>query len=369
MVRKSSKNAKKTLVAMSGGVDSSVAAYLLLREGYELIGVTVKTWGFDDLPEKDSGCCSLETIYSARNVASNLGFNHYTMDFTGVFNDIVINNFISEYLKGQTPNPCVLCNKEIKWGVLLKKAVELGCDFIATGHYARIGYDDHTERYYISAAEDVSKDQSYALWQVSQEALSKTIFPLGGYTKPKIREIARELGLKPADTPDSQEICFVPNDDYRELINIRMPELGKKIMGGDIIYHDKKIGKHSGYINYTIGQRRGLNIALGKPVYVSRIDAQNNTVYVDDEPGLYNSVFTCNELNMQKFGSIPSSMKAKVKIRYKDAGSTAIIEQTGEDEMKIVFDEPKKSITPGQSAVFYEGNDVIGGGIIRTISN
>jgi tRNA-specific 2-thiouridylase len=369
MIKKSSKTGKKVLVAMSGGVDSSVAAFLLLQEGYELIGVTVKTWGFDDFPEKDKGCCSLETIYSARNVAANLGFSHYTMDFTGVFNEIVINNFISEYLKGQTPNPCVLCNKEIKWGVLLEKAEELGCDFIATGHYAKLGYDTQTGRNYVMAAEDKTKDQSYALWQVSQKALGKTLFPLGVYNKTRIREIARELGLKPADTPDSQEICFVPNDDYRELINIRMPELGKKIMGGDIIYHDKKIGKHSGYINYTIGQRRGLNIALGKPVYVSKIDAQSNTVYVDDEPGLYDSVFTCNELNMQKFGSILSPMKAKVKIRYKDAGSMGIIEQTGADEIKIVFDEPKKSITPGQSAVFYDGNDVIGGGIIRTINN
>ncbi|MBZ0202232.1 MAG: tRNA 2-thiouridine(34) synthase MnmA [Ignavibacteria bacterium] len=354
---------------MSGGVDSSVAALLLKKSGHELIGVTMKTWGFDDIPEKDSGCCSLETIYSARNVASQLGINHYTIDFTDKFNEVVISNFIEEYIKGHTPNPCVLCNKAIKWGALLEKADSLGAGTIATGHYARINQEGTTGRWYISAAKDKNKDQSYALWQISQSSLSRTIFPLGEFTKPRIREIARELGLKPADTPDSQEICFVPNDDYRQLINIRLPELSKQIAGGDIIYHDKKIGSHNGYINYTIGQRRGLNIALGKPVYVSKIDAENNAIYVDDEAGLYNSEFLCSEINLQKFESLPLPMNAIVKIRYKDKGSPAIIEQISDTEMKIIFDEPKKSITLGQSAVFYDGDDVIGGGIINTILN
>lgn len=361
-------NSQKTvLIAMSGGVDSSVAAYLLKNEGYSLIGVTMKTWGFDDIPEKDSGCCSLETIYSARNVANQLEFPHYTMDFTGKFNEIVINDFIEEYLKGHTPNPCVLCNKAIKWGALLDKAIELGADYIATGHYASIG--KNAERFFIKKAADLSKDQSYALWQLSQFALSKTLFPLGGYKKTEIREIAKELGLKSADIPDSQEICFVPNDDYRQLIQLRMPELKKAIEGGDIVYHDKIIGKHKGYINYTIGQRRGLEVALGKPVYVSKIDAENNIVYVDDESGIYNSGFICNKINLQKSDVITGHVNAVVKIRYKDPGSEAVIEQTGEDEIYIRFNEPKKAITPGQSAVFYDGDDVIGGGIIQTISN
>jgi tRNA-specific 2-thiouridylase len=360
-------SSKTVLVAMSGGVDSAVAAYLLKQQGYNLIGVTMKTWGYDDIPEKDSGCCSLETIYSARNVASQLGFNHYTMDFTEKFNEVVISNFIEEYLKGHTPNPCVLCNKAIKWGALLEKAESLGADYIATGHYAKINYDN--ERYFVSAAEDKSKDQSYALWRVSQYALSKTLFPLGGFTKIKIREIARELGLKPADTPDSQEICFVPNDDYRQLINIRLPELNKKLAGGSVIYNDKVIGKHKGYINYTIGQRRGLNLALGKPVYVSKIDAEENIIYVDDEDKLYNTSFICSDINLQKVDGIAVSTKAIVKIRYKDIGAMAVIEQTGDDEISVVFNEPKKSITPGQSAVFYDGNDVIGGGIIQSVKN
>jgi tRNA-uridine 2-sulfurtransferase len=263
----------------------------------------------------------------------------------------------------------VLCNKAIKWGALLEKAEALGADYIATGHYAKINYDEPSKRYYVSASEDKTKDQSYALWRVSQYALSRTLFPLGGYTKTKIREIARGLGLKPADTPDSQEICFVPNDDYRQLINIRLPELNKKLAGGSVIYNDKIIGHHKGYINYTIGQRRGLNLSLGKPVFVSRIDSEANVIYVDDEENLYNTSFTCNEINLQKISSMDSPVKAKVKIRYKDNGAMATIEQLNEDEIKVTFDEPKKSITPGQSAVFYDGDDVLGGGIIQIVKN
>ena len=358
---------KTVVVAMSGGVDSSVAAALLKEQGYNLIGITMKTWGFDDFPEKDSGCCSLETIYSAKNVAHNLGFPHYTLDFTEKFNDIVISNFISEYLKGNTPNPCVLCNKAIKWGALLEKAESLGADYIATGHYAKVNYNEIYKRFIISAANDNQKDQSYALWRVSQYALSKTLFPLSNYTKSEIRNIARERGLKPADTPDSQEICFVPNDDYRELIQIRLPELSEKLSGGDILYHDKKIGTHKGYPYYTIGQRRGLNVAIGKKIYVSGTDPEKNIVTVDDESGLFHSGFTANEINLMMFDKIESPVKAKVKIRYNDKGSEALIEQTGEDLVKVTFDSPQKAITPGQSAVFYSGNDLIGGGIIDKV--
>jgi len=359
---------KKTVVmAMSGGVDSSVAAALLIEEGYNLIGITMKTWGYDDIPEKDSGCCSLETIYSAKNVAHNLGFNHYTLDFTEKFNDIVIKDFISEYLKGNTPNPCVLCNKSIKWGALLEKAETLGADYIATGHYAKVNYNGDLQRYYVSVAEDKKKDQSYALWRVSQYALSKTLFPLGNYTKPKIREIAKEMGLKPADTPDSQEICFVPNDDYRELIEIRMPGLNDKLSGGEIVYKNRRVGTHRGYPYYTIGQRKGLNIALGKRIYVSKIDAENNVVYVDDEDELYNSEFTTRDINLMMHDRIVSFVNAKVKIRYNDIGHEADIEQTGEGTITVKFHSPQKAITPGQSAVFYSGDDVIGGGIIDKI--
>ncbi len=356
---------KTVLVAMSGGVDSSVTSYLLKEEGFNLIGVTMKTWGYDNIPEKDSGCCSLETIYNARNVADMLGFHHYTMDFTEKFNEIVIKNFIDEYMLGHTPNPCVLCNKAIKWGALLEKAEALGADYIATGHYARVNYNEANKRFYISNSEDKNKDQSYALWRISQYALSKTIFPLGNYNKIQIREIAKKLGLKSASTPDSQEICFVPDDNYRELLKIRIPDIETKYSGGDIIYNDKKVGTHKGYAFYTIGQRRGLDIALGKPIYVKKIDAQNNIIYVDDETGLYQTTFYSKEINLMLYDKISEPMKANVKIRYKDKGDAATIEQVDDDTIKVIFDEPKKSITPGQSAVFYKDNDVIGGGIIQ----
>jgi len=362
-----SNNNKTVVIAMSGGVDSSVAAALLKKDGYNLIGITMKTWGYDDFPEKDSGCCSLETIYSARNVAQNLGFSHYTLDFTEKFNEIVIENFISEYLKGNTPNPCVLCNKSIKWGALLEKAESLGADYLATGHYAKIGVNENNKRYFVSTAEDKKKDQSYALWRVSQYALSKTLFPLGGYNKSEIRSLAHEMNLKPADTPDSQEICFVPNDNYKDLIQIRLPGLNKKLDGGDIIYKDKKVGTHKGYPYFTIGQRRGVNVALGKKVYVSKIDAENNQVFIDDEESLYNSEFTVKEINLMMTDKIEKPMKSRVKIRYNDVGKNAVLDQISDTEIKVIFEEPQKAITPGQSAVFYDGENVFGGGIINKI--
>ena len=358
---------KTVVVAMSGGVDSSVAASLLKNEGYNIIGITLKTWGYDDIPAKDSGCCSLEMIYNAKNVSEQLGFHHYTLDFTERFNDTVIDNFITEYMKGNTPNPCVLCNKVIKWGALLDKASSLGADYIATGHYAKLNYNKETERYNIRLSDDSKKDQTYALWSLSQFALSKTLFPLGNYTKIKIREIAGELNLKTASTPDSQEICFVPNDDYRELLQVRIPDFLKKIENGDIVYKGKIIGKHKGYTYYTIGQRKGLNISLGKPVYVSKLDSENNIVFVDDEENLYNSTFIAKDINLMVTEKLDRPSECRVKIRYKDEGTEAVVEQINENQIKVIFNKPKKSITPGQSAVFYIDNDVLGGGIIEKV--
>lgn len=364
-MNKHNKN-KTVVIAMSGGVDSSVAAAMLKEQGYNLIGITMKTWGYDNIPEKDSGCCSLETIYSARNVSQNLDFPHYTLDFTDKFNEVVIENFISEYMKGNTPNPCVLCNKSIKWGALLDKAESLGADYIATGHYANVNRND-SGRYFISVAEDKSKDQSYALWRVSQYALSKTIFPLGSYTKTEIRKIARELGLKSANTPDSQEICFVPNNNYRELFEIRMPGFNEKHSNGDLVYNEKKIGTHKGYPYYTIGQRKGLNVSIGKRLYVSKIDSENNIVFVDEEKKIYHSEFTVREINLMKTDKLDRQTEARVKIRYNDSGNNAVLEQINNDEIRVKFNSPQKAITPGQSAVFYDGNDVLGGGIINKV--
>lgn len=363
------KDVKNTtvVVAMSGGVDSSVAAALLHEQGYNLIGITMKTWGYDDIPEKDSGCCSLETIYSARNVAVQLGFPHYTLDFTEKFNETVITNFISEYLEGKTPNPCVLCNKTIKWGALLEKAESLGADYIATGHYAKINFDENSGRYNVAVSTDRNKDQSYAIWRVSQYALSKTIFPLGDFTKVEIREIASSLGLKSADTPDSQEICFVPNNDYRELLEMRNPELIGQLHGGDIVYKDRRVGKHKGYPYYTIGQRRGLKVAVGKPVYVKEIDPVNNKILVDEESALYSKRFDTKEINLMKFDRIENDLEVGLKIRYKDSQTPAIIRQKSDDLIEVEMIQPRKAVTPGQSAVFYIGDEVIGGGIINNI--
>ena len=362
------KTNKSVVVAMSGGVDSSVAAALLKKEGFDVIGITLKMWSYNDIPVQDSGCCSLESIYNAKNVSEQLGFNHYTLDFTEKFTDTVINDFISEYMSGNTPNPCVLCNKVIKWGALLEKAESLGAEYLATGHYAKVKHNEKNKRYNIAAADDKSKDQSYALWSVSQYALSKTIFPLGSYSKEKIREIASEMNLKPANIPDSQEICFVPNNNYRELLEIKIPDINEKVGEGDILYKDKKIGTHKGYPYYTIGQRRGLNIALGKPVYVSKIDPGKNIITVDDEEGLLQKEFIVRDINLMMFEKLPEPLDVNVKIRYKDEGAQAVIEQTDDKHIKVTFNNPKKSITPGQSAVFYLGDDVVGGGIIDEVN-
>lgn len=357
-------NNKPTVaVAMSGGVDSSVAAYLLKDQGYNLIGLTLKTWGYDKIPENDSGCCSLDTIYRAGNVADQLGIPHYTLDFTEKFNDIVINNFINEYLSGRTPNPCVLCNKAIKWGALLEKAESLGADYLATGHYAKMLKLDNG-RYTVAFPKDRNKDQTYFLWSVSQYSLGKTFFPLGEYSKPEIREIAAKLNLKSASTPDSQEICFVPDNDYTKLIELRIPEIKEKLKDGDIIYKGEKIGKHKGYPYYTIGQRKGLQVALGKPVYVSKIDAENNTIVLDDEEGLYSDNFRISNINIHAVEKIDKPLNVIIKVRYKDPGTPAVIEQTSETEIVVKLSIPKKSITPGQSAVFYSDNYLLGGGII-----
>lgn len=356
---------------MSGGVDSSVAAALLHKQGYEVIGVTMKTWGFMEVggaPKHESGCCSLDAIFDAKNVANSFGIPHYTVDFTKVFEETVINNFVDEYLNGRTPNPCVVCNRKIKWEELLKKADSLDAKYVATGHYASVEYNTSSKRYLLKYSSDQNKDQTYALWGLTQESLSRTIFPLGGYTKDEVRRIAKELGLKTAGKPDSQEICFVADDNYERFLRERVPDVIEKIKDGDFVYHGKKIGRHRGIPFYTVGQRRGLGIAAGKPVYVKSIDSKTNIVEIGNKEELLECDCIAGEIN---YISKPELKKGEIvlaKIRYNDKASPAEIIEADEQKIHIKFLEPKSAITPGQSMVLYdEQGYVLAGGIIIKI--
>ncbi len=361
----------RVLVAMSGGIDSSLAAVLLHEQGYEVIGMTMKTWDYasSGATKKETGCCSLDSINDARAIAVNLGFPHYILDIRNEFGDYVIDHFTNEYVEGRTPNPCVLCNTHIKWDALLKRADKLDCAYIATGHYAQVRNENN--RYIISKGIDENKDQSYALWGVSQQSLSRTKFPLGELRKTHIYEMATQKGfVELVNKPESYEICFVPDNDYRSFLKHRLPDLEAKVKGGDFILEDGTIvGKHEGYPFYTIGQRKGLGIAMGYPVFVTAIDKTNNRVVLGVEKDLYRTGMIVKALNMGKYPDlVGKSTETVTKIRYNDGGAPATIEQTGE-EMRVLFHEGVKSIAPGQAAVFYEGNDVIGGGWIQNSFN
>lgn len=354
----------KVLVAMSGGIDSSVTAMLLHDQGYEVIGITMKTWDYQSSgsSKKETGCCSLDSINDARQVAVDFGFPHYILDIREEFGDFIINNFVDEYLAGRTPNPCVLCNTHIKWEALLKRADMLGCEFIATGHYAQVRQENG--RYVISKGIDEKKDQSYVLWGLSQESLKRTIFPLGKYTKPEIRKMAEDYGFAElAKKPESYDICFIPDNDYRSFLNHRLPDLPAKVDGGDFIFHGKKIGKHRGYPYYTIGQRKGLEIALGEPVFVTEIHPDTNTVVLGTKEDLSKKEMYVRNINLMKYERIPEDFVALTKIRYKDPGTPATLNMEGE-KLHVIFHQDVQGIAPGQSAVIYEGNDIVAGGFI-----
>lgn len=363
----------RVLVAMSGGVDSSVSAVMLREQGYEVIGITMKTWDYSGSggnSKKETGCCSLESMNDARQIAVQHGFKHFIVDIREEFGDWVIDRFVDEYLAGRTPNPCVLCNTHIKWAALMRRAENLGCDYIATGHYANIR--EENGRYIISRGRDHNKDQSYALWGVAQQNLSHTIFPLGSYQKPEIRKMAEDFGLvNVAHKKDSYEICFVPDNNYRRFLKDRVPGLKEKVDGG--LFVDKQgniVGRHKGYPFYTIGQRRGLNLALGKPVYVTNIDPENNVITVGEEAELINTTCTAKMLNMVKYDRIPEEdMAVTAAIRYNDDGATGFLTQTDRDEMSVRFPEGRSAITPGQALVCYEGEDLIAGGWIHSVKN
>ena len=357
----------KVLVAMSGGIDSSVCAMLLHEEGYEVIGVTMKTWDYASSGgnnKKTTGCCSLDDINDARILAVNYGFHHMIIDIREEFGDYIIDNFVSEYTAGRTPNPCVLCNTHIKWDALLRRADQLGCEFIATGHYANVR--EENGRYVISKGRDENKDQSYVLWGLSQKALARTKFPLGKFTKPEIRKMALDRGHEElAKKSESYEICFVPDNDYRGFLKRKVPGLEEQVKGGDLIdMQGNVLGNHEGYPFYTIGQRKGLGIATGEPLYVIRINPEDNTVVLGQKDDLKRKTMHVRRPNFIKYDSLPTGKEILTKVRYKDSGmmSRAVVNEVG--EIEVDFYEDVKGIAPGQSAVFYEGNDLLGGGFI-----
>ncbi|MFM7223029.1 MAG: tRNA 2-thiouridine(34) synthase MnmA [Bacteroidota bacterium] len=355
----------KVLVAMSGGIDSTVVALMLHEQGYEVIGITMKTWDYATSggSKKETGCCNLDSFNDARAAAVHHGFPHYILDIREEFGDFVIENFVDEYLAGRTPNPCVMCNTHIKWRALLKRANALDCQFIATGHYANIREED--QRFVISKGIDETKDQSYVLWGLQQDLLCRTILPLGTYRKSAIRQMAHDFGYPElAKKSESYEICFVPDNDYRGFLKRNVEGLEQRVDGG--FFTDKSgkvLGKHKCYPFYTIGQRKGLDIALGKPAFVTAIDAEKNIVVLGDEDDLLKNEMIVKKINLIKYPSIESSMEATIKIRYKDNGSEGMLHPDPQG-IRVTFYEHAKGIAPGQSAVFYENDDVIGGGII-----
>lgn len=353
---------------MSGGIDSTVTALMLHHEGYEVVGITMKTWDYADSlgakSKKETGCCNLDSFNDARLAAVQHGFPHFILDIREEFGDAVIDNFVEEYLAGRTPNPCIMCNTHIKWRALLKRADALDCEFIATGHYAQIGREGDG-RYFIRKGLDDNKDQSYALWGLQQDLLSRTLLPLGPYRKTEIRKMAEEFGYPElAKKSESYEICFIPDNDYRGFLKRKVPGLEEKVEGGNFVDSEGNIlGKHRGYPFYTIGQRKGLDVAFGKPVFVTEIIPETNTVVLGEEESLGRPAMEVYKINMMKYDAIPEGMEAVVKVRYKDSGTPGNLFRY-ENGLKVRFLGEVKGIAPGQSAVFYEGNDVIGGGVI-----
>ncbi len=355
----------RVLVAMSGGLDSSVAALLLHEQGYDVIGITMKTWDYASSggTRKTTGCCSLDDINDARSLAVDRGFPHYILDIREEFGEFIIDNFTSEYLAGRTPNPCVLCNTHIKWDALLKRADKLGCDFIATGHYAKVR--EENGRYIVSKGLDESKDQSYVLWGLKQEALAKTIFPMGNFRKTEIRQMALDFGYQSlAKKAESYEICFIPDNDYRGFLKRRVPGLESRVAGGKFLDKEgNELGTHEGYPFYTIGQRKGLGMAFGKPVFVTHINRETNTITLGDEEDLESTELYVRDVNFAKYADLSEEKELVVKIRYKDSGTAALVKREG-NMLRASFPVNIKAVTPGQSAVFYEGDDVVAGGFI-----
>ena len=354
---------KKAVIGMSGGVDSSVAAWLLKEQGYEVIGVTMQIWQdeAEEVQEENGGCCGLSAVEDARRVARQLDIPYYVMNFREDFRKSVIDYFIREYLAGRTPNPCIACNRYVKWEALLKRCLEIGADYIATGHYARVEKLPGG-RFAIRQSVTAAKDQTYALYNLTQEQLSHTLMPVGEYSKDQIREFAEKLDLRVAHKPDSQEICFVPDQDYAGFIE---RTTGKPSPEGNFVTADGQIlGRHKGIIHYTIGQRRGLGLPMGRRVVVTEIRPETNEVVIGEQEDVFTKVLYADRLNYMAEPFFESGRRATAKIRYNHRGSACAIYPEGPDRVRVEFDEPVRAVTPGQAVVFYDGDYVLGGGTI-----
>ena len=371
---------EKVVVGMSGGVDSSVAAYLLKEQGYEVIGVTMQIWQDEDICsiEENGGCCGLSAVEDARRVSSALDIPYYVMNFKKEFKENVIDYFVSEYLQARTPNPCIACNRYVKWESLLNRSLGLGASYVATGHYARITKLPNG-RYTIQKSVTPAKDQTYALYNLTQHQLSHTLMPVGAYAKDEIRALAQKLQLPVANKPDSQEICFVSDNDYAGFIQEYMKEeQSSEKLNDEALIRDYKglqpgnyintsgeiIGKHKGLIHYTVGQRKGLNLAMGHPVFVLELRPETNEVVIGNADEVFSDRLHANRLNFMSIEDLDGEMEVDAKIRYSHKGAKCTIKKTGEDEVLCIFEEPQRAITPGQAVVFYKDDYVVGGGTI-----
>ena len=354
----------RACVAMSGGVDSSVAAVLLLQQGYELSGVNLRMFHNEDLGQsRERTCCSLADAEDAALVARRLGFPFYVFDFSQVFRDTVIRNFVQEYQAGRTPNPCAECNRSVKFGALLQRARTLGCDYLATGHYARVEQDPSSGRYLLKRAADRSKDQTYFLYMLTQEQLAHTLFPLGGLCKTEVRQIAEAHDLVNARKHDSQDICFVPDGKYADFIE---RTVGSPAPAGPFLDREGRVlGRHKGLIRYTLGQHKGLGLSTEEPLYVLEKDAAANTIRLGPDSALWTRQLTAEQVNLISLPELTAPLRVTAKTRYSQRESAAVLEPLSGGQVRLTFDEPQRAITPGQAVVFYDGDVVVGGGIVR----
>lgn len=354
----------KVVVGMSGGVDSSVAAYLLKKQGYDVIGVTMQIWQDEEefVQEENGGCCGLSAVDDAKRVADMIGIPHYVMNFKKEFKSCVMDYFVDEYLNGRTPNPCNACNRYVKWEALLKRSLDIGAEYIATGHYARIKQLDNG-RYVIANSATSQKDQTYALYNLTQSQLSHTIMPIGDYTKEEIRQIAGDIGLTVANKPDSQDICFVPDNDYASFICNTTDY--RPVCGNFVDLQGNILGRHKGIIHYTVGQRKGLGLSLGKPYFVVAIRPEANEVVLGTNDEVFTDSLVAHNVNWMAVDDIGTEeVTLKAKIRYSHEGSICKVKNIGDGKVSCVFAEPVRAVTPGQAVVFYKDDYVFGGGII-----